>query len=202
IILGQLKSEYEFIVVDAGSSFTDILIYLLDNSNLILLVGTPDVLSVYQTEWSIDAMESLHFPLNMVKLVLNRAESRGGVRWEDVRSVLRCDVIAHLPSDGRTVGLAVNQGVPFVMRSPKSKIAEAVKKLAQTLISEQGVYIEKLERPRVSEKAPRVGQFWEQYGMAAPLIAAPKEEQDEIILLKQAVHKHLLEELDLKRLDV
>ncbi|MBL7092304.1 MAG: Flp pilus assembly complex ATPase component TadA [Candidatus Omnitrophica bacterium] len=202
VILGLLKSEYEFIIIDAGSFFTDTLIYLFDNSNLILQVATPDVLSVYQTEWSIDTMESLHFPLSMVKLVLNRAESRGGVRWEDVKSALRCEVIAHIPSDGRTVGLAVNRGVPFVTDAPRAKITEAVRKLAETLITQKELYIEKLERPRVVEKAARVGQFWEEHGLTAPILAAPEEEKDEIILLKQTVHKHLLEELDLKRLDV
>ena len=202
VILGLLKSEYEFIIIDAGSFFSDCLIYLFDNSNLILLVASPDVLSVYQTEWSIDTMESLHFPLSMVKLVLNRAESRGGVRWEDVRQALRCEVVAHLPSDGRTVGSAVNRGVPFVTDAPRSKITLAMGKLAQALISRQDIYIEKLDRPRVTEEPERVGQFWEQYGMAAPLISVAAEEKDEIILLKQAVHKRLISELDLKRLDV
>ena len=203
VILQLLKSDYEFIIVDAGSFFSDILIYLFDNSNLILLAATPDVLSVYQTEWNIDMMENLHFPLNMVKLVLNRAESRGGVRWGDVRSALRCEIIAHLPSDGRTCGLAVNRGVPFVTDSPRAKISQAVRSLAETLISQQGVYIEKLERPRVSEETLRQSQFWEQYGFAAaPVISVAEDERDEIILLKQAVHKRLIDELDLKRLDV
>jgi septum site-determining protein MinD len=201
-VLDLLKKEYEFIIIDAGSFFSDILISLFDNSNLILLVATPDVLSVYQTEWSIDTVESLHFPLNMVKIVLNRAESRGGVRWEDVRSALRCDVIAHLPSDGRTVGLAVNRGEPFVTDTPRSKVAEAVKKLAQTLISREDIYIKRLERPQVKEDVSRAGQFWEEHGAAIPLMAAPAEEKDDIILLKQAVHKRLINELDLKRLDV
>ena len=202
IILGLLKSEYEFIVIDAGSFFTDTLIYLFDNSNLILLVATPDVLSVYQTEWSIDTIESLHFPLSMLKIVLNRAESRGGVQWEDVKSFLRCEVIAHLPSDGRTVGLAVNRGIPFVVDSPRSKIAKAMLRLVEVLIEREDIYIEKLERPRVTEETPRLEQFWERYGIEVAPIVAPEEEKDEIILLKQAVHKRLIEELDLKKLDV
>jgi len=202
IVLTLLKSEYEFIIVDAGSYFTDSLIYLFDNSNLILLLATPDVLSVYQTEWSIDTMESLHFPLSMVKVVLNRAESRGGVRWEDVRSVLRCEVVGHLPSDGRTAGLAVNRGLPYVTDSPRSKLAEATKKLAEFLIAEENIYIKKLERPHVSTETRRVGQFWDQYGMSAPVAAAVSEDKDEIIVLKKAVHKRLISELDLKRMDV
>ena len=200
--LDLLRADYEFIIVDAGSSFTDALICLFDNSNLILLVATPDVLSVYQTEWSLDTMEGLHFPLNMFKLVLNRAESRGGVHGEDLKPALRCDVVASLPSDGRTAGLSVNRGVPFVIDSPRSKIAEAVKKLAAELIERKNIYIERLERPQVSEKAPRVGQFWEEHGLSTAPVAIVREEKDEIVLLKQAVHKRLIDELDLKRLDV
>ncbi|MBN2097812.1 MAG: Flp pilus assembly complex ATPase component TadA [Candidatus Omnitrophica bacterium] len=202
VILGLLKAEYDFLIIDAGAFFTDTLIYLFDNSNLILLVATPDVISVYQTEWSIDTMESMHFPLSMVKLILNRAESRGGVRWEDMRQAMRCDVIAHIPSDGRTVGLAVNRGLPFVTDAPRSKITHALTKLAETLVMQGDIYIEKLERPHMEQEMRSLGQFWEQFGMTAPLIAAAEDEHDEIILLKQAVHKRLIDELDLKRLDV
>jgi Flp pilus assembly CpaE family ATPase len=47
----------------------------LDSSNLILLVATPDILAVYQVKTSLDILQSLHFPLKMVRLILNRAES-------------------------------------------------------------------------------------------------------------------------------
>ncbi|MFC1632396.1 ATPase, T2SS/T4P/T4SS family [Candidatus Omnitrophota bacterium] len=201
VILHLLKVDYEFVIIDAGSVFTDVLIHLFDNSNLILLVATPDVLSVYQTEWSLDTMQSLHFPLNMVKLVLNRAESRGGVHEQDLRTALRCDVLAQLPSDGRTAGSAVNRGVPLVLDSPRTKIAESLNKLAETLVARGDLYIKQLERPKAAEKAPHVGQFWEEHGMATPVVSAVAE-KDEIILLKQAVHKRLIEELDLKRMDV
>lgn len=200
-IITLLKTEYDFIIIDAGAYFTDTLIRLFEQSNLVLLVATPDVLSVYQTEWSIDAVQNLHFPLKMFKIVLNRAESRGGVYWEDIKSAVRCEVIAHVPSDGRTVGLAVNHGLPYVIETARSKIAEKTKKLAEDLISRQDIYIEKIDRPQTAEEAPRIEKFWEAYGMSAELRVAP-ERQDEIILLKQAVHKQLIEKLDLKKMDV
>ncbi|MFH1046556.1 MAG: ATPase, T2SS/T4P/T4SS family [Candidatus Omnitrophota bacterium] len=197
-----LRAEYEFIIIDAGSFFTDALIHVFDNSNLIILVATPDVLSVYQSEWSLDTVESLHFPLNMVKLVLNRAESRGGVQGQDLRPALRCEVIASLPSDGKTAGISVNRGIPFVMDSPRSRISEALKKLAEDLIVRQDIYIEKLDRPQGGEAAPHVGQFWERHGIPSAKTAAEETDKDEIIILKKAVHARLIEELDLKRMDV
>ena len=80
----KASSQYEYIIVDGGSTFSEIFISILDSSNLILLVGTPDILAVYQVKTSLEILQSLHFPLKMVRLILNRAESRGGVAWQEV----------------------------------------------------------------------------------------------------------------------
>ena len=67
---------YDYIIVDAGKSLNETLVAVFDYSNLILLVATPDVLAVYQVKWCLDTLQSLQFPLQMVKLILNRSESR------------------------------------------------------------------------------------------------------------------------------
>ena len=79
----KAMDEYDFIVVDAGKSFTETLITVLDFSSLILLVATPDILAVYQIKWCLDVLQSLQFPLKMVKLILNRSESHGSVAWQE-----------------------------------------------------------------------------------------------------------------------
>jgi len=84
----KVSESYEYILVDAGKSFSETLITILDYSNLILLVATPDILAVYQIKWCLEVLQSLQFPLNMVKLILNRSESRGSVAWQDVRSAM------------------------------------------------------------------------------------------------------------------
>ncbi|MCK5580869.1 MAG: AAA family ATPase, partial [Candidatus Omnitrophica bacterium] len=99
---------YDYIVVDAGKSFSETMLTVLDHSNLILLVATPDVLAVYQIKWCLEMLQSLHFPIKMVKVILNRAESRGGVAWQEVRSALACEIFARIPSEGRAVGMALN----------------------------------------------------------------------------------------------
>ena len=121
IFFKKASSQYEYIIVDGGSSFSELFISILDSSNLILLVGTPDILAVYQIKTSLEILQSLHFPLKMVRLILNRAESRGGVAWQEVRKALACEVFSLIPSDGKTVGSALNRGIPCVIDSPKQK---------------------------------------------------------------------------------
>ncbi|HBR15921.1 MAG TPA: hypothetical protein DD723_10375 [Candidatus Omnitrophica bacterium] len=202
--LKKAAADYEYILIDAGKSFSETLITVLDYSNLILLVATPDILAVYQIKWTLDVLQSLHFPLNMVKLILNRSESRGSVAWQEVRAALTCEIFCHIPSDGRTVGMALNRGVPCVIDSPKSKVAESFIKMVPELEKED-VYVvaTEVERIRSSEGLAKPGEFWEKFGITQQMVQNSSIEQgvysqeDEVIALKKKIHERLVERLNL-----
>ncbi len=48
-ILVKLEEVYDFIIIDTGKAFSQSSFAALNNSNLIMMVLTPDVISVYQT---------------------------------------------------------------------------------------------------------------------------------------------------------
>ncbi|MFZ5801391.1 MAG: AAA family ATPase, partial [Candidatus Omnitrophota bacterium] len=170
LFLEKAVTIYDYIIVDVGKAFSETLISVFDRSNLILLVVTPDILSVYQTKWSLDILQSLHFPLKMVKMILNRSESKGGVGWQEVSAALPCEILAHLPSEGKTVGLALNRGVPVVVDNPRSRIAEAFKILARDLVRED-VFVEhqELEKLRTTAEPLKQAEFWEKFGLLEPI---------------------------------
>ncbi len=206
-VINMLMSYYDFIIVDGGRAFTDSLISIFNRSNLILFVVTPDILSVYETRWGLDVLQSLHFPLKMIKLVLNRAESKSGLSWQEVKLALPCDIVASIPSDGRVVGLALNRGVPVVVDNPSSRVSSGIKKFVQDLISNPSLFIAHKEvedlRSIKKEEFPAAGTFWDAMGLADKVKwIKPLEEEDEIIKLKRRIHGRLIEELDLKRLDM
>jgi Flp pilus assembly CpaF family ATPase len=170
-------------------------------------VVTPDILSIYQTKWALDTLQFLHLPLSMVKIVLNRAESAASISWQEVRVSLPCDIIAQIPSEGKAVGLAVNQGIPVVIDSPRAKISLAISKLAEQLSTQQKLYIEtrEVDQLRVQEAdiLQKAGDFWKKEGLVEPLSDyAASEESDEILALKRRIHKRLIDEFNLKRMDV
>ncbi len=205
--LKNAAASYDYVIIDVGKAFSETLITIFDHSNLILLIATPDILAVYQTRWSLDILQSLHFPLKMVKLILNRSESRGGVAWQEVRSALPCEIFAHIPSDGKAVGMALNRGIPCVLDSPKSKVAEAFKKMADDLSKEeifvQGTEVVKL---RAIGEIPKLGEFWEKFGLTQQVTQSREiysaEEDDEVIKLKKKIHDKLVEKLDLHHITV
>ncbi len=205
-IFDQLKGSYDYIIVDAGRSFSEIFIETLNQANLILFVLTPDVLAIYQTKWAMDTLQFLQFPLAMIRIVLNRAESVSGISWQEVRTAMPVDIIAQIPSEGKLVGQAVNRGIPVVVDSPRSKIGLALKKLAHDLVIQEALFlphksIDELKvREEVVDKTP---SFWQEQGLTEQLVEPQEvEERDEILILKRRIHERLIDQLNLKRLDL
>ncbi|MFP4473627.1 MAG: ATPase, T2SS/T4P/T4SS family [Candidatus Omnitrophota bacterium] len=197
--------DYDFIVVDAGKAFSETMLTVLDHSSLILLVATPDVLAVYQLKWCLDMLQSLHFPLKMIKIILNRSESRGGVAWQEVREALNCDIFARVPSDGRAVGMALNKGVPCVIDSPKSKVTEAFRRMALDMQQKEEIFAHAGDSQRVRKEMEGGGGqgFWQKFGISqqnAPAADVYSKEEDEVVALKKKIHEKLVSRLHVEKL--
>ncbi|MCX5706995.1 MAG: ATPase, T2SS/T4P/T4SS family [Candidatus Omnitrophica bacterium] len=207
-VFSLLEKDYDYIVVDAGKSFSEIFVATLNQANLLLLMLTPDVISIYQTKWILDTLQFLHFPLSMMKAVLNRAESLAGISWQEVKVSLPIDILSQIPSEGKIVGLSVNRGVPVVLENPKSKISSAIKQLSNTLVTEKELFTERKDIDQIKLKqltTQNTGAFWQNKGMGETPSAIDLEERDrvdEIINLKRRTHARLIDQLDIKRLDL
>ena len=206
-VLSRLENKYDYVVVDAGRAFTDILISVLGFANLILLVVTPDILSIYQTKWALDVLQSLNFPLRMVKFILNRSESLGGFVWQEIKSHLPAEILMQIPSEGKVVGLSVNRRIPVMIDMPKSRFAQAISKLSQSIHnSKKELFLPRIELDQLQLNAhhaiAKPQDFWRTYGLEDTLIVEQEAKVDEIVELKRRVHKRIIDELDLRNLDV
>lgn len=204
IFFKKIIAQYDYIIVDVGKSFSDVLLSVLDISNLILLIATPDILAVYQVKWGIEVLQSQHFPLKMVKIILNRSESHGGVAWQEVKAALGLDILTRIPSDGKVVGMALNRGVPCVMDSPRAKVSLAFIEMAEQL-ENQNLYVQTSEvyRVRATTDEKKGDSFWERFGITQAgnvnqLKMASKKEEDQISQLKRRVHGKLIDRMNLK----
>jgi septum site-determining protein MinD len=210
-VLKDLSKEYDFIISDPGQSFSKLLISLFEQTNLILVVVNPDVLSVYQTKEAMDMLQSFYFPLKMMKAILNRAESQGGVAWREVKIALPTDIIARIPSEGRIVGSALNRRVPVVLDAPRCQVSLALNRLTQDLLAHPEFFIPHQELEAIFAAHPlteKKGLFKKEadslkfISEGEQLSTARKMSQQELIdELKERVHKRIILELDLRRLD-
>ncbi len=199
-----LGSHYDYIVVDVGKSLSESFVATLNQCNLILLVVTPDILSIYQTRWALDTLQYLQIPLSMVKIVLNRAESISSISLEEIKTKLPIEIITTLTSEGKVIGLAVNCGIPVVLDNPRIKFSQGITKLSSLLVSNPSIFIEhkNVDQLKLKETEPeKADDFWVKFGLAEA--AAPVQvEEEEILILKRRIHSRLIEKLNIKKLDM
>ena len=204
-VFSLIDKDYDYIVVDAGKSFSEIFVSTLNQANLFLLVVTPDIISIYQTKWILDTLQSLSFPLSMIKAVLNRAESISGISWQEVKVSLPVDIISQIPSDGKAVGLAVNRGIPVVIENPRSKVSVALKQLSSDLVAKSNFFVEHkdIDQLKVRDLSlNKSGEFWQKEGISESPAEIEEDKTDEIVYLKRRIHSRLIEQLNIKRLDL
>lgn len=131
--------------------------------------------------------------------------------WREVKNALPCDIIARIPSEGRIIGSALNRQTPVVLDSPRSRASIAFGDLANDLVSHDEFFTSHQELEQILSSYPFVKEKESlregAYGTKAlsfdgQTVSAKKmTREDKIDELKLRVHKRILQELDLMRLD-
>jgi pilus assembly protein CpaE len=131
-ILKLLREAFAYVVIDTPAAFSEPVLAAFDESDLIVMLATLDVPSVKNLKLAMQTMELLHYPRNRIRTVINRADSKVGLRLPDVEKVLGSRVDVTIPSS-RTVPLSVNKGHPILLEEPKAAVAQAVRRVAAQL---------------------------------------------------------------------
>ncbi len=135
-LLEVARESYDVIIVDTSPFFHGPMLATLDRTDELLLLTSLDVPTIKNVRLSLQTLELLSFPNDRVKLVLNRANSKVGMKSKEVESALEIPVRFEVPSD-RAVPLAVNRGAPAVLADGKADFSRAVRELAKALVTAQ-----------------------------------------------------------------
>jgi pilus assembly protein CpaE len=132
-ILGELRQLYDYVIIDTAPTFNEVGLSILDIADRILLVTTLEMPAIRNTKVFLEIVDKLGYSSEKVLLVINRGDSGFGIRSEVVEDTLRKKATVVIPSDGRAVTMAVNQGVPLVISARENRFSKEIFNLAKTL---------------------------------------------------------------------
>jgi pilus assembly protein CpaE len=135
-LLEVARESYDVIVVDTSPFFHGPMLATLDRTDELLLLCGLDVPTLKNVRLSLQTLDLLSFPPDRIKLVLNRANSKVGMKPKEVESALERKIDFEIPSD-RIVPLAVNRGNPAVLSDPKTEFSRAIRAMAKELVAAQ-----------------------------------------------------------------
>jgi pilus assembly protein CpaE len=133
-IMEALRSEHDYVVVDTWTSFHEVILAVFDLSSEIVLLTTLDMPAVKNIRMFLEVCEALKYPKDHVLLVLNRADSTGGLRVEDIEESIQHKVAANIVSAGPLVTSAINRGVPFLTSDPEAAISRDILNVARLVL--------------------------------------------------------------------
>jgi pilus assembly protein CpaE len=131
-ILKLLRTAFDYVVIDTPPAFSEPVLAAFDESDWLVMLATLDVPSVKNLRLTLQTMELLHFPKSRIRVVVNRADSKVGLRLPDVEKLLSSPVDTTIPSS-RSVPLSVNKGSPIMLEEPKGSVAESIRRVAAQL---------------------------------------------------------------------
>ncbi|MGC9397646.1 MAG: response regulator [Anaerolineae bacterium] len=135
-ILSFMQERFDYLIVDTAHVVDDVMLALLDLSDLVLLLTRPVIPEIRGARMFVELLQKMSYPMEKVQLIINAVDNkRMGIQPEAIERAMM-PAVAHIPLDERMALRAANYGVPFVLKDGRAPISQAVMDLAQTLLAE------------------------------------------------------------------
>jgi len=131
-LLEVARESFDVIVVDTSPFFHGPMLATLDRTDELLLLCSLDVPTLKNLRLALQTLDLLSFPKQRVRIVLNRSNSKVGMKPNEVEGALGMKVRFEVPSD-RAVPLSVNRGNPVVLAEESADVSKAIKQMAKEL---------------------------------------------------------------------
>ncbi len=135
-LLSAVRSYYDFVLIDTGTTFDDIMITVCEQSTYVVVCARPDISVLRHTKRLFSLLHSLN-QSDKTRLLVTFYDPRGRIKIPDVEKVFGTRVWASMPYDYQLASAAINRGVPVSLAAPRSGIAQASGMLASQLSGSQ-----------------------------------------------------------------
>ncbi|MBL8175075.1 MAG: hypothetical protein JNK48_10420, partial [Bryobacterales bacterium] len=107
-LVGFARRQYQTVCLDLSGHFDKISVDVLQHSNKIFLVTTPELAALYAARRSMELLDTLHLK-DRVSIILNRANSQK-INQGQVEELLGKEVYAAIPNDYQAVQDSLTAG--------------------------------------------------------------------------------------------
>jgi len=129
-LLATAGRVYDVIVVDGGSTLDERALALFEQADSIVLPFVAELGGLKALSTLLDYLNETSSTAMKTTYVLNHVFAREFLDRPDIEQALGIKIGLELPYDPIVYGKAANEGMPVVLRAPRSAAAEALSRLA------------------------------------------------------------------------
>lgn len=191
-LLEFFSRAFKFVVADVGTDLGPAQMAILQEATAIIIVTSPEVLVVTQTQRLINELLSATFPKDMLQLVINKA-SPTGLSPQTISNQLQLPFLGIIPQDEATSMMALQKYTPFVLTAPKAPVTMAYYDVTRKLTGGVLQRLKTVARPKTANTASGTAEN-------ANAASTNSNGMDARTLLKIRIHNELIRTVDLKKL--
>lgn len=132
-IITALRSYYDFILIDAPSTFGELAYACFEQSNGILIAVRPDISSLNHAKKAITVLEAVG-QKDRISLLCFDFMKKLSIDEKKIEAALGIPVWLNVPYDYKVAVEALNQGEPIATMYPKSALAKTYSYAADMLV--------------------------------------------------------------------
>ena len=166
-ILQELRTTYDYVVVDSSSSLQETDTVLLNIADSVLALFTLELTALKNARLFVELAQSLGCPRDRLVMVANRVDEASGVRLADVEANLHFRTSFCLRNDAKVATYALNKGVPFVLTHKHSSLARSIDEIAKMLVSGEKKDAVSAGAKPLEKKTGRLGSLFSRRGRTA-----------------------------------
>jgi pilus assembly protein CpaE len=128
--LAQLRTMYDYVVVDVEKRLGDVTLSVLDHADMIFVVMTADLSCLKNVRLVLEALGRVGYEPSKVKLLLNRSNAFTGISVQAAEGALKRQFEFKITNEYRVAISAQNSGTPFSFSKPDSPLGREIAGLA------------------------------------------------------------------------
>ncbi len=132
-VLKFLRTMFSYIIVDASTTLTDVVLAAMDTSDLIILLTTQEIPAIKNARLFLDLADVLNIEPRRILFIMNRFDKRIGILPEKIGESFKREISAVIPYEDRVIIPSVNRGIPFMMGDRTRPIAKNFLALAEVV---------------------------------------------------------------------
>ena len=117
---------YDYILLDFGSSFDQVGVWVLEHLNEFCIVLTPSLPSLRRASQLLKLWKEFETPMSHIEIILNRADKSVPLSTIEIEKVIGRPINHTFPSDVEAVQESLLIGQPFLQVAPKSKLSNTI----------------------------------------------------------------------------
>ena len=130
-ILGLLREQFDYVVVDTPPAFTDHVLAIFDQTDVLALIATLDIPALKNLNLTLETLQLLNYPRERWRVVINRSDSKVGLLLSEVEKSLRIPIAGQIPSS-RDVPTSINRGKPIVLENARHPVSASIFTFAES----------------------------------------------------------------------